>query len=385
MRILFQYYSGGGGALENIKILLSGIIKSSPLDDFFIVCERNSTLTELSVFDNVEIINPIFFFHKEITRLYLGVYGLNRLVEKFDVDILWSMNLGPYRRVNCINILSLNNSHQVYPIKYTKSHPSSRLHVLLLRFFFRLSLKNVDKVITQTDIISDYVKKIRSNVDISVITKVVENNDDIKVTEIPIDVKNKINLVTGNLKLIYIATDMEHKNHATIINSMAVLSESIVNISLVLSLSEEQAVERFGDIAKKLIRNGNLICIGWVEKAWLEKLYGLIDICVMPSILESLSSSYLEAMAWKKPQIVSDLPFSHDTCKNAALYCNPYCSKDWTEKITHLANNKKLQDKLIDNGLNRMSEFPFDWKEVSEKYNLLFTNEIIKRGGNVQK
>jgi hypothetical protein len=34
----------------------------------------------------------------------------------------------------------------------------------------------------------------------------------------------------------------------------------------------------------------------------------------MPSKLESLSSSHLEAMSWSVPQVVSDLPFARETC-----------------------------------------------------------------------
>ncbi len=44
---------------------------------------------------------------------------------------------------------------------------------------------------------------------------------------------------------------------------------------------------------------------------------------------ECLSSSHLEAFAYSKPQIVADVPYAHDLCKNAALYANPNDVNDW--------------------------------------------------------
>ncbi len=50
------------------------------------------------------------------------------------------------------------------------------------------------------------------------------------------------------------------------------------------------------------------------------KLYSESDIVLMPSLLETFSTSYLEAISFEKPLIVADTEFSREICEEYAIY-----------------------------------------------------------------
>ncbi len=371
MKIMFQYFYGGGGAVENFYCLLSAfIMDKEDKHQFIIVCDKSSKLCELNQYDNVTIHHPLNLKIKELSRLYLGVIGLKSIAKKYKPDLVWSLNLGSYVKLNVPNVLSLNNAHQVYPLEHTKSHPGSRIRVLLLRFFFRLSLLQSDLLITQTETIAAHVKLINDKKKIAIVPKVAEVN--VVPVALNENIYNKLQALAGT-KLLYIATKYEHKNHKVIIDALDVLVKKDESVSLILSISADEAIQISGSKAITLIDKGLLLCLGWVEKKTLKNIYDISDICLMPSKLESLSSSHLEAMSWSVPQVVSDLPFARETCGNAALYADPDSISSWVERISQLIYNDELKQTLISNGHEQLKTFPEDWKQMAQLTKLNFS------------
>jgi glycosyltransferase involved in cell wall biosynthesis len=370
MKIIFQYFYGGGGAVENFYCLLSAFItRHNNKHQFIIVCDKSSKLCDLNKYDNVIIHHPNDLKIKELSRLYLGLIGFKKLITYYNPDLVWSLNLGSYTKLTIPNVLSLNNAHQVYPIEQTQSHPGSRLRVQFLRFFFRVSLSKSDQLITQTETIANHVRQIKNNTNIAVIPKVAEIGMDSVALK-----KTTTQQLEGlpGVKLLYIATNYAHKNHSVIIDALDELINKGQNISLILSLSNEEAIDIAGIKAKKLINKGVLLCLGWVEKSTLKSIYDITDICLMPSKLESLSSSHLEAMSWSVPQIVSDLPFARETCGNAALYANADLCASWVEKIGQLIDDPLLKDLLIDRGHGQLDKYPKNWDDMAQLVELNF-------------
>lgn len=374
MKIMFQYFYGGGGAVENFYCLLSAFItRQNKKHQFIIVCDKSSKLCDLNKYDNVIIHHPNDLKIKELSRLYLGLIGFKKLIKYHKPDLIWSLNLGSYTKLTIPNALSLNNAHQVYPIEQTKSHPGSRIRVLFLRFFFRVSLSKSDLLITQTETIAGYARLINSKKKITVVPKVAEvgiNSEALnKIT------KQQLEGLPG-VKLLYIATNYAHKNHVIIIEALDELINKGQNVSLILSLSNDEAIDIAGIKAKNLIDKGFLLCLGWVEKSTLKSIYDITDICLMPSKLESLSSSHLEAMSWSVPQIVSDLPFARETCGNAASYADPDLCSSWVEKIEQLIDDEFSRDSLVNEGHKQLEKYPKDWDDMAQLIELNFEKTL---------
>jgi glycosyltransferase involved in cell wall biosynthesis len=76
----------------------------------------------------------------------------------------------------------------------------------------------------------------------------------------------------------------------------------------------------------------------------------------MPSLLETFSANYPEAMKMNLPIICSDFNFSRDACGDAALYFDAQSPEDIADKIVALINNKTLQNDLINAGKKRLAQ-----------------------------
>lgn len=101
------------------------------------------------------------------------------------------------------------------------------------------------------------------------------------------------------------------------------------------------------------------------------KIYADSSAMILPTLIETFSASYPEAMKMKCPILPSDLDFARDICKDAALYFDPFDAKDIVNKIVELMDNKSLQVDFINKGSFLISEFETS-KSRSVKYLNIF-------------
>ena len=368
MKTLFQYFTGGGGALSNVILLLKAFSKQYPDDQIDIVCSKSSGLSCLDSLLNVNVLPFGAGKYQEVDRLLLGYGGLKRIANQRQSDIIWSLNLGSYIKTDIPHVLSIHNPHQVYPWHVTRCHPDNRLNVLGLRWFFRKSLRVSDGVIVQTPIMGEYVRKITGAPSrIRVVPKAVENSDDMVFKTLSPVIQNMFDSGLGNqaFTFLYVSTYTPHKNHVTLVEAYDVLANKGINTRVAFTLKRDELVSLGGERVNALIDSGHIIPLGWTEKIYLKSLYDACDACLMPSVLESLSSAHLEAMQWGKPQITADLPYSRDLCDDAAVYVAAEEPLAWSDAIEKFMNDSNLREKLVLSGYVRMRLFPKTWDEAA--------------------
>lgn len=381
MKILFQAYGPEqGGGISNVHLLLNAYSQTFSDDSLLVVGSQGAPLEELTRYSNCQVISYPNGPWKEVRRFWLNYYYLNRLAQEQKVEVIWSLNIGPYRHLGIAQVVSLHNRYQICPVKETRTHPDGRFNVAMLRYFSGRSLCCADGIITQTNMIAQLVQESGfAPPKMAVISKAVEDMTDIQFQLLPEDVVRRIK--GGNTKdpfcFLYVATCQSHKNHQTAINAIDHLCANGVDVRLVLTISKEETIHLGGSAAERLIDERRLIPLGWVSKRHLRALYETCDACVMPSILESLSSAHLEAMAWGRAQIVSDLPYAHELCGDAALYALPEDPIDWAKKMRLIIQDGDLRADLIASGGIRMNQFPNSWEDVARKVRQ-FLCEVIE-------
>jgi len=87
-------------------------------------------------------------------------------------------------------------------------------------------------------------------------------------------------------------------------------------------------------------------------------LYQAADALFLPTVLESFTASYLEAMCMKRPIVTTDLPFAREVCGDAALCFPPDDVAAAAAAITHLASEERLAQELVRKGSRRLEDFP---------------------------
>lgn len=170
--------------------------------------------------------------------------------------------------------------------------------------------------------------------------------------DLPIKNKHLLPLKEKNeFRILSLCTFQSHKN-LKIINDLIPYMDlyfSNINIKFVLTIDKDSFDLHFSENAKKFIIN-----IGRIPIDECPNLYSEVDIAFIPTLIESFSANYPEAMKMKIPIVTSDLDFAHSICDNAALYFNPLDAKDAAEKLYTLSKDKKLYNTLINNGIRRL-------------------------------
>ena len=120
---------------------------------------------------------------------------------------------------------------------------------------------------------------------------------------------------------------------------------------------------------KKEIDNHNyskyITLLGSVSKESLKDLYQNTELLIFPSPCENFAYILVEAMSMGVPIVCSNTTAMPDTCKDAAIYFNPYNSDDMTKVIYNTMDNPEEKRKLKIKSLDRASSLPF-YREVTQ-------------------
>jgi glycosyltransferase involved in cell wall biosynthesis len=281
-----------------------------------------------------------------------------------------------------VQVLHVLNAFQWHEPSIIRFHPRHAFHVHAMRLLFRRSLRRCDAAVVETPWVAEGVRQIPlAPSRIVVIPKAVEDETDIQHKQIPQRMRGLFDgkLGRGAFTFLYVATNLPHKNIATLISAIEILRDRGEKIRLVLSVSEKDLRSIDSVQAADLVKCGYILPVGWVEKDFLRDLYDNSTACVMPSFLECLSSSYLEAMQWGKPQICSDMPFAHETCGSASVYADPNDPRDWADKMASLAHDPLLQSSLAEKGHWQIKQFPQSWSDVASRFHQLFEGLLSNR------
>ncbi len=165
------------------------------------------------------------------------------------------------------------------------------------------------------------------------------------------------------LRLIYISSYYPHKGFELIPPVLHRLKKDQIAVELIVTINQKDFERIFQEF-------DNVINLGAVEPKYCPFLYQQSDIVFAPTLLETFSAMYPEAMYMQKPILTTDLPFAHNICEEAALFFNPESVEDSAEKLKLLIYNKDLRENLVKKGLERIKEFDLPeerFKKIVEK------------------
>lgn len=129
---------------------------------------------------------------------------------------------------------------------------------------------------------------------------------------------------------------------------------------------------------KEMVKDDNrIIMTGFVQGEELEELYSNCYLYCLPSDVEGMPLSLLEAMSYGNCCLISDIPENVDILLDNGINFKKSNIEDLKEKLKYLLNNKDV----INNLKNTSSDFicsKFNWDEVTIKTINLY-GKITKR------
>jgi len=122
--------------------------------------------------------------------------------------------------------------------------------------------------------------------------------------------------------------------------------------------NDEPALARINATARQLGVTKMINNVGPVDLIDGPRLYESCDAVFMPSLLETFSATYPEAMAMGLPIITTDLDFARGICGDAAVYYRPKDARAAADAICRVHGSRELHDRLVEEGRRRLLRFP---------------------------
>lgn len=174
----------------------------------------------------------------------------------------------------------------------------------------------------------------------------------------------------GITRVFCLAAPYPHKNLTIIPEVAQVLKKNGRHkcFRFIVTLPDKgNEVAKFWKKARALRVTNMIENIGSIRLKDCPKWYAASDMVFLPTLLETFSATYPEAMAMERPIVTTDLDFAHDICGDAAAYYKPLSAQAAARAIEKVGGDGAYRETLIENGRRRLAFYP----SPEEKYRLM--------------
>ena len=298
--MLFDVPAESGGALTILNEYYE-IAKNDTNNEWFFILSTPL----LKETENIKVLNYPWVKKSWIHRLYFDFLVAYKLVEKFHIDEVYSL-----QNVIIPNLKVRQNLYLHQPLPFVgkkyKIYENFQFWIyqnIISRLIFK-SIRLADKIIVQTNWI------MQSAIEI---TRVSRNKFILKHPELAHKVKKKYTpLECVDQIFFYPANGLAYKNHEVIINACRILKlKGISNYKVILTLkgNENTRIVKL----RRIISSENLP-IEFVGVISIDAVYEYYSkaVLIFPSYIESFGLPILEAKLHETPIIVSDCAYSRE-------------------------------------------------------------------------
>lgn len=369
---LSNLHEGGAKYLALSFIQELNLLNNS--HNFYIVApsELYQELKKIKLKNNLILYNTTFT-KNSILNILKTRYFLKKIEKRIQQDLSFTLFGPSYWISKYTHVVGFASAWVLEPnnLAYTQlniyQRKKKRLQSSLKTYFLK---KEANYYVTQTNDSKEKLSKV-FKIEIKKIYVVGNTYDFIFETptlkdELLLDKKE-----TLEIRLVTICKYYFHKNLEVIPKVLTHLNKGETVYKFYITIDWNIYNNTFDKSERNIINLGPIS----IEKS--KQLYCESDMLFLPTLLETFTSSYPEAMKMEKPILTSNLSFAHSLCKDSAIYFDPLNPEDIAEKIIELSTDKNLQKNLIEKGKERLKSFETA-KSRAEKY-LNICETIIKK------
>lgn len=229
------------------------------------------------------------------------------------------------------------------------------------------AVKYADEIIVLSKNVQKYFKD-TYNRDTNFIQNGVNKPDIVKLK----NMKNKFNL-TKDGYVLFLGRIVPEKGIHYLIDAYQNVK---TNKKLVIAGGASDTNHYFLKLKEKAQNNENIIFTGFVQGRDLDELYSNAYIYCLPSDLEGMPLSLLEAMSYGNCCLTSDIDECAEVLQDKGITFKKSNVKDLTKKLQNLCDNADIVKKLKNNAQSYILN-KYNWDEIVEK-----TLELYKKEAN---
>ena len=305
-----------------------------------------------------------------VRRYFYETQELPKLIREFNANAALCLGNVALQSVKIPQALLLHNPYYVYPSTHFGRSISlrERLLVAIQRHQFARDLNRIRLLLCQTDAMATRVRKTYDyqgalQICPNAVSRVTLDGAKYDSTSLP----EPLARVSNKRRLFYLTAYYSHKNLEAVVDLFDKKRDALRNYAAVLTIDPTQS---YG--AKKLLETirsrgleDTIINVGPLPQQSLSTYFKNCHALFMPSLLESFSGTYLEAMHFGLPILTSNFDFAQTVCGDAACYFDPLNQDDMLRAI--LSIDKGSED-LVARGHSRLNGLFRGWDEIGAEF-----------------
>lgn len=349
------------GGLSVGRNIISTMPQIAPMHEYLMVVPAG---LGYSVFENVPNIRVVEIHPMPVAnRLHFDFQQLPAMVNSFRPDWVWALGNHAMRKPICKQSLLFQNAHRVYPGLQLSYSFGTRLHRAFSDWLLPRQLRYVNRVYCQTETMRKrFAQHLGFSIErISVCPNAVSAH--VFKSEVwPIELED----CRDRFVMLVLTKYYQHKNLERIVECFIRFKTELQNVVCVMPVTANQ-----GKHAAALVRTirscglqQQLRCVDSIPQHRLGEFFHAARVMFLPTLLESFSGTYLEAMQFGVPILTSDLDFAHEICGDAASYIDPYSIESIKDGVLRLKDDAEYGAELVRRGHARYQQIFKSWPEI---------------------
>ena len=303
-----------------------------------------------------------------ISRYCFEFNKLAKHIEMFKPDLILCLGNLLVQGVKFPQLLLVHNPYYVYPRKHHGSLPMpSRILLRIQIQFFKNDLKKAQAILCQTETMES---RIRSRFSYQGKTYRMPNAVS-KLIELssprPSPMKSdRWKSIKNKKKLLFLSAYYTHKNFECVLELFQKKRRTLQDYAVIFTFDRNQnkAARELDRIISGDDFHNSVVNVGPIAQENLASYYAESYALFMPSLMESFSATYLEAMHFKLPIITSELDFAREVCGDCAIYCDPW---DIESIVSAIRGVDSRRVKMVAEGSNRLKKYHHGWDDLGSE------------------
>lgn len=233
-----------------------------------------------------------------------------------------------------------------------------------IKFGEKMAAKYADEIIVLSKGVQEYFKKTYNRE-----TNFIENGVNKPIIKEPDIIKEKYNLKKDDY-ILYLARIVPEKRLDLLIDAFKKINTSK---KLVIAGGASHTNDFYNEIKQKASEDSRIIMTGFVQGEELQELFSNTYLYCLPSDVEGMPISLLEAMSYGKNCLVSDIEENTQVCGKYGMTFRKSNLNDLVKKLNLCLDglNRKNEQEISDYILEK-----YNWDEVVSKTEKLYKSEV---------
>lgn len=366
-----------GGGLSAGQSLIASLSSVMPAHTYLFV------MPELDEYRSIPIDSAkhqtVFYRRRggHVGRHLFDMFRLPKIVRQFEPDVILALGNRGICRPPCTQAVLCRDAHLFYPFRhFGRELLRVKAMAVYHKWLLKRELRHTQLLFCQTEVAR---KRLKDTFDYSGRVAVCGNAVSLETFQVAAcDIPSPLAGLQDKMKLFCLARYYPQKNLETIVEMFERFGDELDDVVVMITIAADQH-PRAGRLLARIQRAGlgdRIINVGVLSQKEIAAYYRHCQALLLPTLLESFTRTYLEAMHFGMPIVTSDLDFAHEICGDAAVYFDPWNAEAMKSTIVRLKNSPELGQDLLSKGTVRLQSHFLSWDRIAQSM-LANLHEIV--------